>query len=270
MLNEAVDEATPEKPAEDAAPAAEEPTSDAPSEATPETPESAPAAEDVPSITGAPARAMETNRARRKSTPPPVGEGTASDGKGSMKKVLFLSGGKGKDGDKAGGSAQWLAGMSKRASAVGESMSKLMAKSDKASPDKSFDEGGDAGAEAAAAADDGAEKKASVASSMTEGARKAFGDAGTRISGLMASIKPAEKPAAADGDGDAAAAPAADAPEQTSRLAALKIAMSHLSKRAPTPEDQIAALKDEVAALKATVDGLVAKVAALEGKEEAV
>merc|ERR1719407_23881 len=134
MLNEAVDEATPEKPAEDAAPAAEEPTSDA-------------AAEDVPSITG---------------------EGTASDGKGSMKKVLFLSGGKGKDGDKAGGSAQWLAGMSKRASAVGESMSKLMAKSDKASPDKSFDEGGDAGAEAAAAADDCAEKKASVASSMTE------------------------------------------------------------------------------------------------------
>ena len=129
MLNEAVDGATPEKPAEDAAPAAEEPASDAPSEATPETPESAPAAEDVPSITGAPARAMETNRARRKSTPPPVGEGTASDGKGSMKKVLFLSGGKGKDGDKAGGSAQWLAGMSKRASAVGESMSKLMAKS---------------------------------------------------------------------------------------------------------------------------------------------
>ena len=66
MLNEAVDEATPEKPAEDAAPAAEEPASDAPSEATPETPESAPAAEDVPSITGAPARALETNRARRK------------------------------------------------------------------------------------------------------------------------------------------------------------------------------------------------------------
>ena len=74
---------------------------------------------------------------------------------------------------------------------------------------------------------------------------------------------PAAKAPAAD-------APAADAPEQTSRLAALKIAMSHLSKRAPTPEDQIAALKDEVAALKATVDGLVAKVAALEGKEEAV
>ncbi|KAH8098069.1 NAD+ binding protein [Aureococcus anophagefferens] len=84
--------------------------------------------------------------------------------------------------------------MSKRASAVGESMSKLMAKSDKASPDKSFEEGGDAGAEAAAAADDGAEKKASVASSMTEGARKAFGDAGTRISGLMASIKPRRSP----------------------------------------------------------------------------
>ncbi|KAH8075905.1 NAD+ binding protein [Aureococcus anophagefferens] len=241
MLNEAVDEATPEKPAEDAAPAAEEPASDAPSEATPETPESAPAAEDVPSITGAPARAMETDRARPKRTPPPVGEGTASDGKGSMKKVLFLSGGKGKDGDKAGGSAQWLAGMSKRASAVGESMSKLMAKSDKASPDKSFEEGGDARAAAATTRGEEGVRGELHDRGRAQGLRRR-GHAHQRPHGLHQARGEAR---GADGGGGGGAR--ADAPEQTSRLAALKIAMSHLSKRAPTPEDQIAALRTSTA-----------------------
>ena len=206
-----------------------------------------------------------------------------------MKKVLFLSGGK--DGKDTKPPSKWLEGMSKRASAVGESMSamggalgsKLMTKPAPAA-DKGFDEGGDAAADAAgptagdaaagdAAAADG-EKKASMASSMMEGARKSLDTAGTKISGLMASMKPSEKAAAADDDGDKAAdggdaAPAADAPE-AGRLAALKIAMAHLTKRAPTPEDQIAALKTEVADLKATVAALADKVAALEAKEEAV
>ena len=205
----------------------------------------APAAEDVPSVTG---------------------EGTCSDGKGNMKKVLFLSGGKDKDGKAAPG--LWLEGMSKRASAASAGMSDAFAKmtAPKPAPEKAdFDEGGDAAdgdgdGDGAAAA-----KRNPRLEGMMEGARKSLDAAGTRMSGLMASMKSGDK-----GDAAAAAEPAADgeAGEQTSRLAALKIAMAHLSKRAPTAEDQIADLKAEVADLKATVAALAAKVEALEAGGE--
>ena len=54
MLNEVVGKRTPEKPAADAAPAAEEPANDAPAEATPETPEMPQPAEDARSPTPPP------------------------------------------------------------------------------------------------------------------------------------------------------------------------------------------------------------------------
>ena len=67
MLNEVVGKRTPEKPAADAAPAAEEPANDAPAEATPETPEMPPPPPETPEMP------QPAEDARSPTPPPPLG-----------------------------------------------------------------------------------------------------------------------------------------------------------------------------------------------------
>ena len=67
MLNEVVGKRTPEKPAADAAPAAEEPANDAPAEATPETPEMPPPPPEMPEMP------QPAEDARSSTPPPPLG-----------------------------------------------------------------------------------------------------------------------------------------------------------------------------------------------------
>ena len=159
-----------------------------------------------------------------------TGEGTMSDGKGNLKKVLFLSGGDANQPPKENGSKGWsFSDVSRRASAAQASLQQMMKKSEPRAAELASN----------------ARKSAQDAAEAT---RKAAGDAGAKLSKLMGS-------APVEGSFDESGAMAReDAAPSESRLDKLKAAFK------PKENPEVGALRAEVAELREEVARLAARV----------
>mmetsp|Transcript_7042 Transcript_7042/g.18419 ORF Transcript_7042/g.18419 Transcript_7042/m.18419 type:complete len:229 (+) Transcript_7042:44-730(+) len=189
-----------------------------------------------------------------------AGEGTVSDGKGGSKKIFFLQQ---KKGERPG----WLKTMSEGISSVGAAANTTMHSVGSAATDtvsrlvKPSSEKVEAEKMESEDKTPEAEDKVDRVKQIVDAGRTSLDAASTRITGLMASMKPAPKDAAAE-----APAPAAEA--APSRLAALRVAMAHMAGKDDKADD-VTDLKAQVAELKETVAALVDKVAKLEAAAEA-
>ena len=162
--------------------------------------------------------------------PSVTGEGTMSDGKGNLKKVLFLSGGDANQPPKENASKGWsFSDVSRRASAAQASLQQLMKKQEPK----------------AAELAQNARKNMNDAAEAT---RKAAGDASAKISKLMGSAP--EQPSF-DESGQMARE---DAAPSESRLDKLKAAFK------PKEDPSVVALRAEVAELREEVARLAARV----------
>ena len=162
--------------------------------------------------------------------PSVTGEGTMSDGKGNLKKVLFLSGGDANQPPKENASKGWsLSDVSRRASAAQASLQQLMKKQEPRAAEL-------------------AQNARKTANDAAEATRKAAGDASAKISKLMGS-QPVE------GSFDESGAMAReDAAPPESRLDKLKAAFK------PKEDPSVVALRAEVAELREEVARLAARV----------
>ena len=162
--------------------------------------------------------------------PSVTGEGTMSDGKGNLKKVLFLSGGDANQPPKENASKGWsLSDVSRRASAAQASLQQLMKKQEPRAAEL-------------------AQNARKSAQDAAEATRKAAGDASAKISKLMGS-SPVE------GSFDESGAMAReDAAPSESRLDKLKAAFK------PKENPEVSALRAEVAELREEVARLAARV----------
>ena len=162
--------------------------------------------------------------------PSVTGEGTMSDGKGNLKKVLFLSGGDANQPPKENASKGWtFSDVSRRASAAQASLQQMMKKTEPKAAELASN----------------ARKNMNDAAEAT---RKAAGDASAKISKLMGS-QPVE------GSFDESGAMAReDAAPSESRLDKLKAAFK------PKEDPAIVELRAEVAELRAEVARLSARV----------
>ena len=162
--------------------------------------------------------------------PSVTGEGTMSDGKGNLKKVLFLSGGDANQPPKENASKGWSFGdVSRRASAAQASLQQLMKKSEPKAAEL-------------------AQNARKSAQDAAEATRKAAGDASAKISKLMGS-------APVEGSFDESGAMAReDAAPPESRLDKLKAAFK------PKEDPSVVALRAEVAELREEVARLAARV----------
>ena len=161
--------------------------------------------------------------------PSVTGEGTMSDGKGNLKKVLFLSGGDANQPPKENASKGWsLSDVSRRASAAQASLQQLMKKQEPK----------------AAELAQNARKNMNDAAEAT---RKAAGDASAKISKLMGS-----SPEPSFDESGAMARE--DAAPSESRLDKLKAAFK------PKEDPAIGELRAEVAELRGEVARLAARV----------
>ena len=162
--------------------------------------------------------------------PSVTGEGTMSDGKGNLKKVLFLSGGDANQPPKENGSKGWsFSDVSRRASAAQASLQQLMKKQEPRAAEL-------------------AQNARKSAQDAAEATRKAAGDASAKISKLMGS-SPVE------GSFDESGAMAReDAVPSESRLDKLKAAFK------PKENPEVSALRAEVAELREEVARLAARV----------
>ena len=162
--------------------------------------------------------------------PSVTGEGTMSDGKGNLKKVLFLSGGDANQPPKENASKGWsFSDVSRRASAAQASLQQLMKKQEPRAAEL-------------------AQNARKSAQDAAEATRKAAGDASAKISKLMGS-SPVE------GSFDESGAMAReDAAPPESRLDKLKAAFK------PKENPEVSALRAEVAELREEVARLAARV----------
>ena len=162
--------------------------------------------------------------------PSVTGEGTMSDGKGNLKKVLFLSGGDANQPPKENGSKGWsFSDVSRRASAAQASLQQLMKKQEPRAAEL-------------------AQNARKSAQDAAEATRKAAGDASAKISKLMGS-------APVEGSFDESGAMAReDAAPPESRLDKLKAAFK------PKENPEVSALRAEVAELREEVARLAARV----------
>jgi hypothetical protein len=161
--------------------------------------------------------------------PSVTGEGTMSDGKGNLKKVLFLSGGDANQPPKENASKGWsFSDVSRRASAAQASLQQLMKKQEPK----------------AAELAQNARKNMNDAAEAT---RKAAGDASAKISKLMGS-----SPEPSFDESGAMARE--DAAPSESRLDKLKAAFK------PKENPEVGALRAEVAELREEVARLAARV----------
>ena len=162
--------------------------------------------------------------------PSVTGEGTMSDGKGNLKKVLFLSGGDANQPPKENASKGWsLSDVSRRASAAQASLQQMMKKQEPRAAELASN----------------ARKNMNDAAEAT---RKAAGDASAKISKLIGS-QPVE------GSFDESGAMAReDAAPAESRLDKLKAAFK------PKENPEVSALRAEVAELRGEVARLAARV----------
>ncbi len=161
--------------------------------------------------------------------PSVTGEGTMSDGKGNLKKVLFLSGGDANQPPKENASKGWSFGdVSRRASAAQASLQQLMKKSEPARAEL-------------------AQNARKSAQDAAEATRKAAGDASAKISKLMGS-----SPEPSFDESGAMARE--DAAPSESRLDKLKAAFK------PKESPEVSALRAEVAELREEVARLAARV----------
>ena len=162
--------------------------------------------------------------------PSVTGEGTMSDGKGNLKKVLFLSGGDANQLPKENASKGWsFSDVSRRASAAQASLQQLMKKQEPKAAELASN----------------ARKNMNDAAEAT---RKAAGDASAKISKLMGSAP--EQPSF-DESGQMARE---DAAPSESRLDKLKAAFK------PKENPEVSALRAEVAELREEVARLAARV----------
>ena len=162
--------------------------------------------------------------------PSVTGEGTMSDGKGNLKKVLFLSGGDANQPPKENASKGWsFSDVSRRASAAQASLQQMMKKSEPRAAEL-------------------AQNARKSAQDAAEATRKAAGDASAKLSKLMGS-QPVE------GSFDESGAMAReDAAPPESRLDKLKAAFK------PKENPEVSALRAEVAELREEVARLAARV----------
>ena len=162
--------------------------------------------------------------------PSVTGEGTMSDGKGNLKKVLFLSGGDANQPPKENASKGWtFSDVSRRASAAQASLQQMMKKTEPKAAELASN----------------ARKNMNDAAEAT---RKAAGDASAKISKLMGS-------APVEGSFDESGAMAReDAAPPESRLDKLKAAFK------PKEDPAIGELRAEVADLREEVARLAARV----------
>ena len=162
--------------------------------------------------------------------PSVTGEGTMSDGKGNLKKVLFLSGGDANQPPKENASKGWSFGdVSRRASAAQASLQQMMKKQEPRAAEL-------------------AQNARKSAQDAAEATRKAAGDASAKLSKLMGS-QPVE------GSFDESGAMAReDAAPPESRLDKLKAAFK------PKENPEVSALRAEVAELRGEVARLAARV----------
>ena len=162
--------------------------------------------------------------------PSVTGEGTMSDGKGNLKKVLFLSGGDANQPPKENASKGWsLSDVSRRASAAQASLQQMMKKQEPRAAEL-------------------AQNARKSAQDAAEATRKAAGDASAKISKLMGS-------APVEGSFDESGAMAReDAAPSESRLDKLKAAFK------PKENPEVSALRAEVAELREEVARLAARV----------
>ena len=162
--------------------------------------------------------------------PSVTGEGTMSDGKGNLKKVLFLSGGDANQPPKENASKGWsFSDVSRRASAAQASLQQMMKKQEPRAAEL-------------------AQNARKSAQDAAEATRKAAGDASAKISKLMGS-SPVE------GSFDESGAMAReDAAPPESRLDKLKAAFK------PKENPEVGALRAEVAELREEVARLAARV----------
>ena len=162
--------------------------------------------------------------------PSVTGEGTMSDGKGNLKKVLFLSGGDANQPPKENASKGWsFSDVSRRASAAQASLQQMMKKQEPRAAEL-------------------AQNARKSAQDAAEATRKAAGDASAKISKLMGS-SPVE------GSFDESGAMAReDAAPPESRLDKLKAAFK------PKEDPAIGELRAEVAELRGEVARLAARV----------
>ena len=162
--------------------------------------------------------------------PSVTGEGTMSDGKGNLKKVLFLSGGDANQPPKENASKGWtFSDVSRRASAAQASLQQMMKKQEPRAAEL-------------------AQNARKSAQDAAEATRKAAGDASAKISKLMGS-QPVE------GSFDESGAMAReDAAPPESRLDKLKAAFK------PKENPELSALRAEVAELRGEVARLAARV----------
>ena len=162
--------------------------------------------------------------------PSVTGEGTMSDGKGNLKKVLFLSGGDANQPPKENASKGWsFSDVSRRASAAQASLQQMMKKQEPRAAEL-------------------AQNARKSAQDAAEATRKAAGDASAKISKLMGS-SPVE------GSFDESGAMAReDAAPSESRLDKLKAAFK------PKENPEVSALRAEVAELREEVARLAARV----------
>ena len=161
--------------------------------------------------------------------PSVTGEGTMSDGKGNLKKVLFLSGGDANQPAKENGSKGWsFSDVSRRASAAQASLQQLMKKQEPRAAEL-------------------AQNARKSAQDAAEATRKAAGDASAKISKLMGS-----SPEPSFDESGAMARE--DAAPSESRLDKLKAAFK------PKEDPSVVALRAEVAELREEVARLAARV----------
>ena len=162
--------------------------------------------------------------------PSVTGEGTMSDGKGNLKKVLFLSGGDANQPPKENASKGWsFSDVSRRASAAQASLQQMMKKQEPRAAEL-------------------AQNARKSAQDAAEATRKAAGDASAKLSKLMGS-SPVE------GSFDESGAMAReDAAPSESRLDKLKAAFK------PKENPEVGALRAEVAELREEVARLAARV----------
>ena len=153
-----------------------------------------------------------------------------SDGKGNLKKVLFLSGGDANQPPKETASKGWsLSDVSRRASAAQASLQQMMKKQEPRAAEL-------------------AQNARKSAQDAAEATRKAAGDASAKLSKLMGS-------APVEGSFDESGAMAReDAAPSESRLDKLKAAFK------PKENPEVSALRAEVAELRGEVARLAARV----------
>mmetsp|Transcript_4942 Transcript_4942/g.15655 ORF Transcript_4942/g.15655 Transcript_4942/m.15655 type:complete len:265 (-) Transcript_4942:152-946(-) len=190
--------------------------------------------------------------------------GTASDGKGSVKKVFFLQKKEGDAAQPAAAANLWKkvsAQAAAAAAAAVEAGAKFRAPAEK----KAADEASSSDAEPAEG--DDTAKTGSVTKLLASGRASLTASAelaSTRITGLMASYntkKESDDGAAVADDAAPAEAGASAAVGAPSRLDKLRSAMHELG--APK-DDKVASLEKQVNDLRAIVEQLAAKVEALE------